>query len=124
MSPSVARSIFLALLMLIPWRARASQALGAVNLISVTPRIITPNGDTKNDVVFFNFDQHLSGLPITGEVFDLSGARVGALSLFSDDTKMRWDGRDSAGNIVRSGIYVYQLTLNDFRLTGTVTVAR
>jgi len=104
---------------------RASEQLGAINLLSVTPRIITPNGDGKNDVAFFNFDQSLSGVPISGDVYDLSGAKVAAMGVFgTDDSKMTWDGKDSDGRVVPSGIYLYQIILGSARLTGTVVVAR
>jgi len=110
-----------------PSSVRAAQSLGAVTLQSVAPRIITPNGDGKNDVAFFNFGSadHLTGLPISGEVFDITGAKVSNFGIWaSDDTKMMWNGKDGGGNTLPSGIYIYQITLGGSKLTGTVVVAR
>ena len=73
----------------------ASESLGGINLSYEAPKVITPNGDGKNDIAFFYFDSHLTGLPISGEVFDMTGAKVATLNIFSDDTKMTWDGKDN-----------------------------
>ncbi len=117
--------VLISAVLFVQHQSRGSQALGEINLLSVTPRIITPNGDGKNDRAFFNFDQHLTGLSISGEVFDLQGAKVGDLSVFDgDDTKMTWNGKDDEGVSVRSGIYIYQIKLGGSRLTGTVVVAK
>jgi hypothetical protein len=106
---------------------RAAQTLGSVTLQSVSPRIITPNGDGKNDVAFFNFGSadNLVGLPISGEIFDITGAKVSTFSVWSGDTtKMMWNGKDGSGNTLPSGIYIYQITLGGSKLTGTVVIAR
>lgn len=119
------RAALAALLLLPGGESRAGQSLGTVNLLSVAPRIVTPDGNGKNDAAFFNFDQPLSGVPISGEIFDVTGAKVGTLSIFgADDTKMTWDARDDEGRTVRSGIYIYRITLGGGRLTGTVVIAK
>ena len=118
---------FLVLVFYFPFGLKAAQSLGPVTLQSVTPRIITPNGDGKNDVAFFNFgsSDHLTGLPITGDVFSITGARVANFGVSNiNDTKMSWNGKDGDGNTLPSGIYIYQIKLGDSRLTGTVVIAR
>ncbi len=105
--------------------ATSSQSLGGINLTNVTPRIITPNGDALNDVVFFHFDDVLSGLPVESAVFDVHGAKVGGLRLDpNDDTLLTWDGRDQSGHVMPAGIYVYMIEIGKNRATGTVVVAR
>jgi hypothetical protein len=102
-----------------------SQSLGGITLTNVTPRIVTPNGDALNDVIFFRFDDVLSGLPIESSVFDVHGAKVGSLRIdSSDDTLLTWDGRDLSGNLMPAGIYIYMIEIGKSRATGTVVVAR
>jgi hypothetical protein len=102
-----------------------SQSLGGINLTDVTPRIVTPNGDALNDVIFFRFDDVLSGLPLESAVFDVHGAKIAGLRLNpSNDTWLTWDGRDENGNIMPAGIYVYMIEIGKNRATGTVVVAR
>jgi hypothetical protein len=40
------------------------------------------------------------------------------------ETVMFWDGRDSNGGVVSSGVYIYQLEADSKILTGTVVVSR
>ena len=60
-----------------PARVSAVMTLGSLTVTRVAPRIITPNGDTFNDKARFEFDNP-ELLPVQGEVYDLSGARVAA----------------------------------------------
>ena len=39
-------------------------------------------------------------------------------------TKLEWDGKNEAGSIVESGIYVYQVKVGDVFSTGTVVLAK
>lgn len=104
---------------------QASRALGGLNLVVVEPRIVTPNGDGKDDVAFFKFDSDLTGIPVTGDVFDITGAKVGSLGVSTVNNHwLSWDGKDSDGKVVPSGIYIYLITLGNSRLTGAVVVAR
>jgi hypothetical protein len=40
------------------------------------------------------------------------------------ETVLYWDGRDTAGTIVPSGVYLYQIEVDGKVLSGTVVVAR
>jgi hypothetical protein len=102
----------------------AAWQLGSVTFLGVSPRIFTPNGDGANDKAVFHFDNPELA-PITGEIFDLSGARVAKLAPGRDAfLTLLWDGRDSGGNAVPAGIYVYQIEFNGKVANGTVVVAR
>src|SRR5260221_6002680 len=77
-----------------PVAGAKSQSLGAITLTEVAPRIVTPNGDSKNDKVFFKFDNDLTGVPLETNVFDVNGAKVANLQLDSLDARfLTWDGR-------------------------------
>ncbi len=102
-----------------------SQSLGGINLTDVSPRIATPNGDSLNDVIFFRFDDVLSGLPLQSAVFDVHGAKIAGLRINpTDDRLLMWDAKDENGNIMPAGIYVYMIEIGKNRATGTVVVAR
>ena len=109
---------------LLPCRGGASVTLGTLTLTAVKCRILTPNGDGRNDKARFEFDNP-EQLPISGTVYDLSGARVSDLQPGSDPTTvMLWDGKNSDGQVVAGGIYIYQIIFEGKTATGTVVVAR
>lgn len=104
--------------------APISEQLGAVTLTEVAPRVVTPNGDMFNDVIYFKFGgDSLSGLPIESQILDINGGKVAGLNLNSNETSLIWDGKDSSGRSVPSGIYVYQIKIGDKQASGTVVVA-
>ena len=104
--------------------SHAGIAIGALTLTGVYPRIFSPNGDGRNDKAGFHFDNP-EILPVSGQVFDLSGARVADLAPGSDPTTLLlWDGKDSGGQKVAGGIYIYEIDYQGKHATGTVIVAR
>ena len=104
--------------------AWAEQSMGGITLLSVEPRVVTPNGDNLNDVVFFKFDSALSGLPIESQVHDIHGAKVSGMAFNSDETALKWNGKDDNGRAVPAGIYIYSIKIGKKLATGTVVVAR
>ena len=96
-----------------------------ISLTKVYPRIITPNGDGWNDKVIFQFDNPQL-LPLSGQIFDVTGAKVAALSAGPNpDSTLQWDGKTSAGVVVPAGIYLYEVDISGSSPeTGTVVVAR
>ncbi|RKU30606.1 hypothetical protein C6499_05680 [Candidatus Poribacteria bacterium] len=60
----------------------------------------------------------------TVHIYDIDGMLVKTLTALPGETKLTWDGRDEAGEIVESGVYVYQLQIAENFKTGTVIVAK
>ena len=102
-----------------------SISIGDLTLTGVYPRIFTPNGDGANDKVGFHFDNP-EDLPVTGTIYNLSGAKVADLESGGSDpaSLLQWDGKDSNGHTAPSGIYLYEITFQGKSATGTVVLAR
>lgn len=101
-----------------------AQSLGGVDLTEVVPRIMTPNGDALNDVIFFKFNNTLTGLPIESQILDIHGAKVSGLTFNSNETALIWDGRDEGGRLLPSGVYIYSIKIGRNTASGTVVLAR
>ena len=57
-------------------------------------------------------------------IFDIDGMLVKTLTALPGETELIWDGHDESGEIVESGIYVYQLQVGESFKTGTLIVAK
>ncbi len=57
-------------------------------------------------------------------IYDIDGMLVKTLVALPGETELTWDGRDETGEIVESGVYVYQLQVGENFKTGTVIVAK
>ena len=57
-------------------------------------------------------------------LFNLNGVLVKSLTAQLDEDEVRWDGRNESGEVVESGIYIYQLQVGDSFATGTIIVAK
>lgn len=80
-------------------------------------KIITPaSADGSNDFAVFG----AIGPGDTINIFDVTGRRVRQLK--NDNTI--WDGKDENGNIVESGLYVYQIKVPGKMINGTIAVAK
>jgi len=78
-------------------------------------KIITPNGDGINDTLEFgNLDPET-----VIDIFDVNGRRVRHMQ-----GMFVWDGRDDSGNIVESGVYIYQFKKDGKVVSGVVAVAK
>lgn len=96
-------------------------------------RVITPNGDRKNDIAFFCFDNPAQN-GITGKIFNVLGTQVASVTGRASAAGsacpggfnpefVTWDGK-SQGSTVRSGLYVYRLEAEGRVYSGTILVVR
>ena len=93
------------------------------------PNPFTPNGDGNNDMVVFNYPGMFTKSARL-EVFDLRGVRVydgeiGPARGFSDIASRTWDGKDSSGETLQPGLYLYVILVDgEVVCSGTVVLAR
>ena len=57
-------------------------------------------------------------------VFNINGVLVKELKAEPGTRELKWDGRDERGEIVESGVYVYQMQVGESFKTGTLIVAK
>lgn len=86
------------------------------SLPNVTPNPFTPNGDGVNDVITFSFDLFLllDSVDVELNIWDLSGRRIVQLEQgesTAGNREVQWSGRDTQGNLVPPGLYVYQFVV-------------
>lgn len=60
----------------------------------------------------------------TVSIYDIDGMLVKTLAALPGETEVIWDGHDETGEIVESGVYVYQLQVGESFKTGTLIVAK
>jgi hypothetical protein len=107
-----------------------SQVGKLVGEISLSSRVLTPNGDGVNDAVEmgFNLLQLTRPTPVAWEIHDLAGRRVH--TVFAEERRIgpatyRWDGR-AAGGLLPPGNYVWVLRVEadafEERHTGVIAV--
>jgi hypothetical protein len=82
-------------------------------------KVITPNRDGANDALVFSFFDPVASVRV--EIFDVNGRRVRSLTGVGT---VPWDGTDDSGDIVESGVYIYQYTDSGKRISGVVAVAK
>lgn len=85
-------------------------------------RMITPNGDGKNDTMVFIFDNPQSAA-VSGKIYDLRGALVATMTPGPVVNSLVWDPRPG-GQAVPGGVYIYQLEADGNVYNGTVVVVR
>jgi hypothetical protein len=109
-------------------------AAGSFRFFGPLRRVISPNGDGKNDIAVFCFDNPEQSA-VSGSVYSLLGAHVAdlgperrggsdcAAATFGGTNYMTWDGKaDNA--TVRSGVYIYKLRAEETNFTGSILVVR
>ncbi len=90
------------------------------------PNPFTPlSGDSDfNTVVFPKRTIEDSEGEFNVLLFNLNGVLVKSLTAQLDEDELRWDGKNESGEVVESGIYIYQLQVGDSFATGTIIVAK
>ena len=125
------------------WTALMVAALAGWSLLSAQnggflfrgplSRLISPNGDGRNDVAIFCFE-NFSHSGVSGAIYSLTGREVvtglphqnpalAGCPGGSGPESMTWDGKVD-GSPVRSGVYVYQIKSEGQAFTGTLLVVR
>ncbi len=80
-------------------------------------KIFTPNGDNINDTISFpNLSQEKD---LIINIFNVNGKKVKKLIY-----PYIWDGKDSSGKLLDSGVYVYQFKINSEYVSGTIVLAK
>ncbi len=90
---------------------------------ALSNRILTPNGDSRNDSVIFTFDNPAFS-DVTGKIFDVRGHLVATMTPGpTANTTLQWDGR-SNNLLVPSGVYLYFIHAESQIVRGAVVVVR
>jgi len=80
-------------------------------------KIITPAASKGiNDEIEF---ENLDGKQFTIRIYDITGKRIKTLRNYPI-----WDGTDDDGDIVESGVYIYQLKVDGKVVSGVIAVAK
>ncbi len=118
------RSVELRTSLLGRYQLRLSERSGgfAADRSGLSNRLITPNGDGKNDTMVFIFDNP-EGKPVTGRIYDLRGALAGRMTPGPVANSLVWDAK-SGGQVVPGGVYIYQVESDGTVYNGTVVVVR
>ncbi len=95
------------------------QWTGVLDLKDTSPlrKIITPNSDGENDYAEF------CGLEPPYELY-IHNIRGRIIKSYEDISSPVWDGTDEDGDIVESGIYMYQIKKDGEILSGVIVVAK
>jgi len=118
------RSVQLETTLLGRYQLRTTERGGgfAADRAGLTNRLITPNGDGKNDTMVFIFDNPQEK-EVKGKIYDLHGALVAAMSPGPIANSLIWDAK-AGGQAVPGGVYIYQIEEQGTVYNGTVAVIR
>lgn len=94
----------------------------AADRVGLLNRLITPNGDGKNDTMVYIFDNP-EGTSVKGKIYDLRGALVATMTPGPVANSLVWDAK-AGGQVVPGGVYIYQLQADTKVYNGTVVVIR
>lgn len=96
------------------------------SLTAVFNRVLTPNGDGKNDTVVWQFNNPQFS-DVSGQIFDIRGRLVASLqpgpAVTAPLQTLQWDGR-AGGALAPGGVYIYVITAEGHNVSGTVVVIR
>ncbi len=119
-----ARSVQLETTLLGRYQLRTSERSGgfSADQSGLTNRLITPNGDGKNDTMVFIFDNP-QDQEVKGRIYDLRGALVAKMKPGPIGNSVIWDAK-AGGQAVPGGVYIYQIESGGTVYNGTVAVIR
>ncbi|OGR44739.1 MAG: hypothetical protein A2X35_05420 [Elusimicrobia bacterium GWA2_61_42] len=118
------RSVQLDTTLLGRYQLRTTERSGgfAADRAGLSNRLITPNGDGKNDTMVFIFDNP-QDKQVKGKIFDMRGALVAVMAAGPVGNALSWDAK-SGGQVVPGGVYIYQIEAQGTVYNGTVAVIR
>lgn len=118
------RSVELNTTLLGRYQLRTTERTGgfSADAAGLTNRLITPNGDNKNDTMVFIFDNP-QDKNVKGKIYDLRGGLVAHMTPGPVGNSLLWDAR-SGGQVVPGGVYIYQIEAEGAIYNGTVAVIR
>lgn len=85
-------------------------------------KVITPNGDGRNDKAVFLFDNPRDAA-FSGRIYDRRGGFVADLAPGVLANSLQWDAR-GGGRVVPGGVYIYQIKGEGKVFSGTLLVVR
>ena len=119
-----ARSVQLETTLMGRYQLRTTERTGgfSADQAGLTNRLITPNGDGKNDTMVFIFDNPQEQ-EVKGRIYDMRGALVARMKPGPVGNSVIWDAK-AGGQAVPGGVYIYQIEAQGKVYNGTVAVIR
>lgn len=95
--------------------------------VKVIPNILTLNDDNYNDEckIWINTSENADNIKVY--IYSRSGKKIATLftEIFSDERKYAiWRGKDKNNKKVQSGIYIYQIIIENRTYQGSIVVAK
>jgi hypothetical protein len=123
------RSFLLIIVLLTGWAASVHAQASGFSFNGVSNRIITPNGDHRNDnVAFFCSDPFDSAGSV--KIYDLRGHLVTTIPINSGvgvcggvGSYPTWDGT-GGGKVVSNGVYIYVIAVESVVASGALVVIK
>ncbi len=94
------------------------------DISNVSSRIITPTSGGLNSVLIFTYDPGPNNVQVSGKIFDVRGDFIADMQNGPGGNQLQWNGHASNGEVVASGVYIYQIKGGGKIFNGTVVVAR
>ena len=94
------------------------------DISNVSSRIITPTSGGLNSVLIFTYDPGPNNVQASGKIFDVRGDFIADMQNGPGGNQLQWNGHASNGEVVASGVYIYQIKGGKKIFNGTVVVAR
>ena len=103
----------------------ASQVTAKEYWIELSRRIFTPQGNVNRELEIKIYSQ-VGTYEVKGDIYDSKGRHISKLEIISTALPYiaRWNGRDESGQLVSSGIYIFQIQIEDKNFRDAVVVAR